>query len=251
MKVTELRIGTHKIKAQAVGFDKDGTLFDALSYWRYMDQIRKELFLNIVGSGHEKAWESIMGFIHPDAINYNGVLAVATTEEEIVLVAGVMFQLYGWPWFQCKKLARDLFIEADKKLDYSQAFAPAPGVPDLLMQLKSADMEVGILTSDSSLRTEACMELLGMHGALDFIVTPEKVENGKPSPDMVLLACKQLGIDPGSMVVVGDSIVDMRMAKDAGSIAVGLVTHEGSEDILREEADYLIRSLTEIEIVFS
>lgn len=249
MGVTQLSIGSHKVNAQAVGFDKDGTLFDALNYWRYMDQIRKELFLNIVGSGHEKAWEAIMGFIHPDAINYNGVLAVATTEEEIILVAGVIFQLYGWPWFQCKKLARDLFVEADKKLDYSQAFTPVPGVPNLLMKLKSTDMAVGILTSDSSFRTEACMKLIGMQESLDFIITPEKVKRGKPSPDMVLLACEALGIDPSGMVVVGDSIVDIRMAKDAGSIAVGLVTHEGSDDILREEADYLIHSLTEIEVI--
>jgi len=249
MGVAQLRIGSHNINAQAVGFDKDGTLFDALNYWRYMDRIRKELFLNIVGSGREKTWEAIMGFIHPDRINYNGVLAVATTEEEIILVAGAIFQLYGWPWFQCKKLAADLFAEADKKLDCSQAFAPAPGVPDLLLKLKNAGTAVGILTSDSLSRTEACMKLIGMQESLDFIVTPEKVKRGKPSPDMVLLACEALGIDPAGMVVVGDSIVDMRMAKEAGSIAVGLITYEGSDEILKEEADFLIRSLTEIEVI--
>ncbi|MFD0714266.1 HAD family hydrolase [Paenibacillus sp. GCM10027626] len=249
MEATQLRIGTHVMKAQAVGFDKDGTLFDALTYWRSIDRIRKELFLQIVGSNHANCWEATMGFKHSDDMNYNGVLAVATTTEEIVLVAGLMFQLYGWPWFQCKKLAENLFAEADKKLDYSEAFQPAASVPDLLLKLKSADMAVGILTSDSSLRTEACMKLLGLQGELDFIVTPEKVERGKPSPDMVVSACEKLGIAPSGMIVVGDSIVDMRMAKEAGSIAVGLITHAGSEEILSKEADYLIRSLTDIEIV--
>ncbi|UUZ97037.1 hypothetical protein LJK87_24185 [Paenibacillus sp. P25] len=124
MKMKEISIGKHTVKAQAVGFDKDGTLFDALTYWRTMDRIRKELFLKIVGSEHETAWESIMGFVHPDHINYSGVLAVATTEEEILLTAGVMFQLHGWPWFQCKQLARDLFAQADEKLDFGLAFSP-------------------------------------------------------------------------------------------------------------------------------
>ncbi|WP_248930287.1 HAD family hydrolase [Paenibacillus hamazuiensis] len=247
MKLKEISIGKHKVKAQAIGFDKDGTLFDALTYWRNIDRIRKELFLQIVGSKHENAWEKIMGFVHPDRIHYSGVLAVATTEEEIILVAGLMFQLHAWPWYQCKKLASDLFIQADKKLEYDRAFSPAAGVPDLLLRLKSKEWTVGILTSDSSLRTNACMKLIGMQEMLDFIVTPENVERGKPSPDLVFYACEKIGIDPSQLIVVGDSIVDMRMAKEAGSIAVGLVTHAGSEEILGKEADFLIHSLTEIE----
>ncbi|UUZ97421.1 HAD family hydrolase [Paenibacillus sp. P25] len=121
------------------------------------------------------------------------------------------------------------------------------GVPDVLMKLKSNELAVGILTSDSSLRTNACMKLIGVQEMLDFIVTPESVKRGKPAPDMVFRACEQIGIEPSQMIVVGDSIVDMRMAKQAGSIAVGLVTHAGSEEILGKEADYLIHSLTEIE----
>jgi phosphoglycolate phosphatase len=50
------------------------------------------------------------------------------------------------------------------------------------------------------------------------------------------------------MAVVGDSIVDMKMAKAAGSIAIGVVTFDGSREILLQEADILIESLFDIKI---
>lgn len=38
------------------------------------------------------------------------------------------------------------------------------------------------------------------------------------------------------------------MAKSAGSIAVGIITYEGSEEILKDYAHVLIRSFNEINL---
>ncbi|WP_019536004.1 HAD family hydrolase [Paenibacillus ginsengihumi] len=240
-------IGGKATNVKCVAFDKDGTLFDAACFWRYIDRLRQEEFVARVGSEHRQSWSRLMG-LTDQSIDHQGVLAVATTAEEITITAGLIYQLKGWPWVQCKQLAEEIFREADKNMELDQAFRRAEGAPEVIHALKEAGIYAGIVTSDALPRTQACMRLLDVADRLDFIITPEQVENGKPAPDMVHAVCDRLDIAPSDIAVVGDSLVDLRMAKAAGSLAVGIVTYEGSAEALAPEADILIRSLGEIRV---
>lgn len=244
---TTVWFGERETAVKCVAFDKDGTLFDAFGFWLYIDTLRKKAFASQVGEQHKEAWSRLMG-ITDSGVDHQGVLAVATTQEEIVMTAGLIYQLKAWPWVTCKQAAEEIFRTADAKMEIDQAFKSVEGVPDIFHELSEAGIYTGILTSDSSQRTEKCMKLLDVQELLDFVVTPEKVKEGKPAPDMVHAACEQLGIEPLDMAVIGDSVVDMRMARQAGSLAVGIVTYEGSEEVLAPEADVLIRSIKEIRI---
>lgn len=237
--------GSHKAAVSAVAFDKDGTLFEAVSFWRYIDGLRKAAFVAQVGEEHAAAWGQLMGITDGD-VDHAGVLAVATMQEEITMVAGLIYQLKAWPWVRCKQVAAAIFQTADAELEVEQAFRRVAGVPAIFDKLAAAGLYTGILTSDSAPRTERCLDMLKVRGQMDFIVTPESVRNGKPDPEMVHTACERLGIRPGELAVVGDSVVDMRMARQAGSLAVGIITYEGSEAELAPEADMLIRSIEEI-----
>ncbi|WP_010267959.1 HAD family hydrolase [Paenibacillus senegalensis] len=239
--------GEKETTIKCVAFDKDGTLFDAFGFWLYIDNLRKEAFASQVGEQYKEAWSRLMG-ITDTAVDHQGVLAVATTNEEIIMTAGLIYQLKAWPWVKCKQAAEEIFQTADKQMEIAQAFKKVEGVPDIFHKLTKAGIYTGILTSDSYARTEKCMELLEVQRLLDFIVTPEKVKNGKPAPDMVHTACQQLNIQPHEMAVIGDSVVDMKMAKQAGSLAVGIITYEGSEEVLAPEADVLITSINQIRI---
>ncbi|WP_238590834.1 HAD family hydrolase [Paenibacillus beijingensis] len=240
--------GAMSAQVKCVAFDKDGTLFDAFGFWTYIDNLRKEAFLSVVGDGHRQAWSRLMG-ITEDGVDHHGVLAVASTQEEIIMTAGLLYQLGGGSWVQCKQIASEIFRTADAQLQIDLAFKRVEGAPEIFHALRQEGIYTGILTSDALARTEDCMRLLNILEQLDFVITPEKVQTGKPSPDMVHLACEELCIQPADMAVVGDSIVDMRMAKAAGSLAVGIITYEGSEEVLAPEADVLIRSLNEIRII--
>jgi phosphoglycolate phosphatase len=246
-----LRINNKEIVVKAVGFDKDGTLFDAVSFWAHIDQLRKHQFLTVVGEEYADLWGKVMGFKAPDLVDHQGLLAVANTMEEIIVTAGLIYQLKGWPWTECKTLAESIFRFSDQNLRLQQAFRPRDRASEVIIALKKAGWFTGILTSDKRARTEDCMNLLGVKEHLDFLITPEVVEKGKPSPDMVYKACTQINISPEEIAVIGDSIVDIQMAKAAGSIAIGIVTHEGSREILSQEADIVIESLYDIEIGYS
>ncbi|MNH29396.1 Phosphoglycolate phosphatase [compost metagenome] len=55
------------------------------------------------------------------------------------------------------------------------------------------------------------------------MIGTDQAERGKPFPDMALLACKQLGVQPSAAAVIGDTNGDMKMAKAAGAaVAIGI-----------------------------
>ena len=47
-------------------------------------------------------------------------------------------------------------------------------------------------------------------------------EHGKPAPDMLLRAMSDVGVDPSETVMVGDTIYDLEMARNAGTAAIGV-----------------------------
>ena len=70
---------------------------------------------------------------------------------------------------------------------------------------------------------ELSLSSLGLTKLFDHIVTPEKVERGKPAPDMFLLAAKLMGIAPEDCLVFEDGHLGMQAAEAAGIPAVWVV----------------------------
>ena len=50
----------------------------------------------------------------------------------------------------------------------------------------------------------------------DTVVTGDMIQNGKPAPDIYLLAAERLGVDPADCVGVEDSINGVRSIAAAG-----------------------------------
>ncbi len=74
----------------------------------------------------------------------------------------------------------------------------------------------------------------------------------KPSPQPILEIAKQLGLDPGQLVVVGDGPQDIEAGRRAGCRTIGV---EGGflphERLVASQPDVLIQSLEELPHVLS
>ncbi len=90
---------------------------------------------------------------------------------------------------------------------------------DAVWALRCAGIRVAILTGRSWLRIHRSVrELLG-DGAVEVLVTADEVKVPKPDPEVYRVALGDLGLRPGSVVAVEDSVEGLRAA-----LAVGLAT---------------------------
>ncbi|PTX91621.1 HAD family phosphatase [Opitutus sp. ER46] len=60
------------------------------------------------------------------------------------------------------------------------------------------------------------IEIAGLVSLFSIVITPEDVVNGKPAPDMFLLAAKRMGVPPEKCLVFEDAEPGMRAAEAAG-----------------------------------
>jgi HAD superfamily hydrolase (TIGR01509 family) len=65
-----------------------------------------------------------------------------------------------------------------------------------------------------------CLEATGLIHLFETIITPKLVKQGKPAPDMFLLAAERMGIAPGECLVLEDGNSGLEAAKAAGMQAV-------------------------------
>lgn len=96
------------------------------------------------------------------------------------------------------------------------------GAHELLSYLNTHGYRVGMATSTGY---EAAMEHLRRTNMVqyfvpDAIITGDMVENGKPAPDIFLLAAERLGVAPAACIGVEDSLNGIRAIHAAGMRAV-------------------------------
>jgi len=96
-----------------------------------------------------------------------------------------------------------------------------PGVGTALARLRDAGMFIGIATGMGRWRLD---QVLDQHQLTDLFDTLQTSDNnpGKPNPQMLLTAMTELGVDPSNTVMIGDSVHDMAMAKNAEVAAIGI-----------------------------
>jgi HAD superfamily hydrolase (TIGR01509 family) len=95
-----------------------------------------------------------------------------------------------------------------------------PGVTELLTAVERRGLPTAIATSSSR---SYLGRVLGPHGLLPrflFALTGDDVTRGKPDPEIYQKAAGRLGVVPGEMVVLEDSLNGLLAAKAAGARCV-------------------------------
>jgi phosphoglycolate phosphatase-like HAD superfamily hydrolase len=136
------------------------------------------------------------------------------------------------------------FQKIDESMDAS---GPGNGLLSLLNNLKSKNFRLGLVTFVRKPRIMRRLDKWGMSRFFGSIMTPERFEKFKPSPEPFLEAIKELDLPPISCSAVGDEPVDMAGASAACLQAIGLPNGFFSEDELRQSgANLIIQSLSDL-----
>ncbi len=99
---------------------------------------------------------------------------------------------------------------------YRSKAAPMPGAVALVHSLRREGVPVAVASSSIRPWVEACLSKLGLADAFDVIVTGTEIENGKPDPEIYLLAAARLGVDPKRCLAIEDAPAGITSAKAAG-----------------------------------
>lgn len=109
----------------------------------------------------------------------------------------------------CRKKLMEECIE-------QKGIVPKPGALELLSWLKQRGITTAVATATDMDRTKKYLEMTGILEYMDSVVSATMVKEGKPSPDIYLYACEQLGVSPKDTFAVEDSPNGVLSAYRAG-----------------------------------
>lgn len=114
-----------------------------------------------------------------------------------------------------------------------------PNVMETLIELKKRGLTLTIASSRSHSSLADYVENLGLSPIITYILGAEDVTEGKPSPEPVHRTLEKYGFRPEETLVVGDTIFDIYMGRNAGTRTCGVTYGNGSRESL-SSADILI-----------
>lgn len=216
------------LRADAVLFDKDGTLFDFEATWGAWLGVMIERW-----AGGDPALAGRLA----DAVAFDrtaqafgpGSVAIAGTPAEIAMaIAPVM------------GAAPD---ELAARLNAEAAAAPmveAVPLAPLLEGLAAAGLQLGVATNDAEAPARAHLAAAGIDGHFDFIVGSDSGYGAKPTPGMLVAFADRTALDPRRIVMVGDSLHDLHAGRAAGMQTVAVLTGLAPPEVLAPVADAVL-----------
>ncbi len=118
------------------------------------------------------------------------------------------------------------------------------GVPELLDDLENAGFLLAVATGKSRRGLDRA---LAESGLKDRFVTTRTVDecHSKPHPQMLQEIADYTGVSARQVLMVGDGVMDMQMAANAGMVSVAVATGAGEpDDLLAEGAVGCIESIS-------
>ncbi|MDX8381016.1 MAG: HAD family hydrolase [Ghiorsea sp.] len=152
-----------------------------------------------------------------------------------------MIALFG----ERKEDAAKRFVEIHD-LTYLDDIKVMDGAEQLLNSLSTRSIPTAVVTSKGQHRAEAQLKKLGWLNYFQSIVGKMDGRASKPSPEPLLLACENLGVDVSSVVMIGDGEADMKAASRAGCFGVGLTHYFSDEELKENGATICFKSLNEV-----
>ena len=209
---------------KTVFFDMDGTLIDTEKYFR-------------------KFWPKAAA-----AFGY------AMSDEQALTMRSLgrpfaPAQLKAWfgpeTDYQAIRAKRTEMMEAQLQIDGLQR---KPGAVEILRELKRRNIPAVVVTASPVERTERYLKEVGILDSFERIISATQVAEGKPSPEVYLLAIKEVGLKPEECLAVEDSPNGVLSAYRAGCKVVMVPDQTEVTDDLRPYLNGVAETLADIDI---
>ncbi len=121
---------------------------------------------------------------------------------------------------------------------------PYPGVRETLETLRGRGIALACVTNKYEGLSRQLLRALDLEAFFGAVIGGDTLAERKPDPAPLFEACRQLAADPQRALMVGDSITDIRAARNAGMPVVCVsYGYNHGEDIHAAGADRVVDSL--------
>ena len=211
------------MEIKAVLFDMDGLMVDT-------ESLSTEAFINSA-----------------KAQGYN-----MTKEETLKVLGFTKANIYQFwiDYFQGtnvdgKKLVDDHYEYIENVL-YTVGPEKMPYVEELLKYLKENNYKIAVASSSDAADIKNNLEKTKLEKYIDEIASGAEVENGKPAPDVFLLAAKRLGIDAKDCLILEDSKAGIKAGKASGAMVFMVPDMYTVDKECEDTADRILTNLGEV-----
>ena len=217
------------MRADAILFDKDGTLFDFAATW----ETWAAAFLLRAANGDAELAAVLghaIGFDLPARRFQPDSIVIAGTPDEIALLLSA--HMPGWETPAIVDMLNEEAARAPQ--------AEAVPLVAFLDGLRQSGLKLGVATNDGEVPANAHLEAAGVRGYFDFVAGFDSGHGAKPSPGQLLAFAREVGIGPERIVMVGDSAHDLHAGRAAGMQTVGVLTGMAGQGALEPLADVVL-----------
>lgn len=140
-----------------------------------------------------------------------------------------------------------LSVRSEYGKRWKDSSKPYPGVPELLDELAGRKLPMAVLSNKPHEFTMKSVEALLGRWSFAAIRGALPDRPFKPDPDGALAVARKLGVEPSSVLYLGDTGIDMQTALNAGMHPIGaLWGFRGAEELRSAGAKALIKKPTEL-----
>ena len=211
------------MEIKAVLFDMDGLMVDT-------ESLSTEAFINSA-----------------KAQGYN-----MTKEETLKVLGFTKANIYQFwiDYFQGtnvdgKKLVDDHYEYIENVL-YTVGPEKMSYVEELLKYLRENNYKIAVASSSDTSDIKNNLEKTKLEKYIDEIASGAEVENGKPAPDVFLLAAKRLGVDPKDCLILEDSKAGIKAGKASGAMVFMVPDMFTVDKECEDTADRILTNLGEV-----
>lgn len=232
-------------------FDKDGTLIQFHSFWipiaeELTDRLLANLKANEQEAGLKEQLLESIGLAASGKVDSKGYLAGGTTAD----IAGAYLKVLAESGFSAEHTEGLHLWMTDEIYRLTQAhrdqLLPTADLDRLLQRLEAKGLKIGIATADDWESTLYFLNKYGIADRFHFIGTSDRYEK-KPSPVMLDAFCRHAGLLPSEVAVIGDTLTDMRFARNSNAgLAIGVLSGTSEFDELAPYAGLILPSIGDL-----
>lgn len=219
-------------------FDKDGTLIDFDEFWISLSVCAlKDILKNLKREDIPiEDFMEVFG-VRDGVTDIDGILCKGTYEEMGIAVQGVL-EKHGCD-MAAEEIIKSVLDSYNRNAEEGIVKPTCENIREVLCGLKDRGIKVAVVTTDNSKLTEMCLKKLGVYDLFDKIYTDDGKTPVKPDPYCANAFANFAGIDKSELLMVGDTMTDVRFAKNAGIKVLAVGKKAESRDILAPFADFV------------